>query len=128
MTNICVDDDCARPGKSYGRCPLHYYRAKKAGLLPRPLTRAERFWSKVEKTDGCWLWTSTTNENGYGRFSIKRRFVSAHRLAYEMTVGPIPDGLTIDHLCRVRSCVRPEHLEAVTLQENCLRRVPRVPA
>lgn len=81
----------------------------------------DRFWSKVEKTDGCWNWTAVKNQKGYGRFKLDGRLRSAHRVSYEMCVGPIPDGLVIDHLCRNPSCVRPDHLEAVTSGENTRR-------
>lgn len=82
---------------------------------------AERFWGKVEFTDDCWLWTGTQNQKGYGRASVQGRAVQAHRWAYEFCVGPIPDGLTIDHLCRVRNCVNPDHLEPVTNRVNLSR-------
>jgi len=82
---------------------------------------AERFWSKVDKTDGCWLWTAGQNGHGYGAFGLGDRAIGAHRLAYELLVGPIPVGLTLDHLCRVRHCVNPQHLEPVTNRTNILR-------
>lgn len=76
----------------------------------------------------CWLWMSNTNALGYGRFSVvrdgTRRMIAAHRWAYERFVGPIPDGLVLDHLCLVKNCVNPNHLEAVTQPENA-RRAPR---
>lgn len=78
----------------------------------------ERFWAKVNKTDSCWLWTASTNAKGYGLFVFYGRMTKAHRLAYELLVGPIPDGLHIDHLCRVKPCVNPAHLEPVTNYEN----------
>lgn len=86
-------------------------------------TAAWRFWSKVEFTDTCWLWTAAQNGKGYGRFWDGSRLVVAHRWAYLFCVGPIPDGLTLDHSCRVRNCVRPEHLEPVTMRENTMRGV-----
>ena len=77
----------------------------------------ERFWSKVEFGEH-WLWRGRTHPmSGYGTYSRSQ----AHRVAYEFCVGPIPDGLVIDHLCRIRHCVHPDHLEAVTHQENCRR-------
>jgi hypothetical protein len=81
----------------------------------------ERFWAKVEKTDTCWLWSGHTVTNGYGTIGVDKRRVLVHRYAYELLVGPIPDGLHLDHLCRVRTCVNPDHLEPVTNRENALR-------
>ena len=82
----------------------------------------DRFWNKVEKyDDGCWVWTAATNERGYGVVKIDGKVRKAHRISYEMRHGQIPKGLQIDHLCRNRSCVRPDHLEAVTQQENIRR-------
>lgn len=80
-----------------------------------------RFWAKVEKTDGCWLWHGKIESNGYGRFRAGGPQVSVHRWSYEQVHGSIPEGLHLDHLCRVRNCVNPEHLEAVTCRENVMR-------
>src|SRR4051794_29354457 len=80
-----------------------------------------RFWSKVEVSDGCWLWLSGLNQYGYGRFSVARRMCLAHRYSYELNVGPIPEGLVLDHLCRTPRCVRPDHLEPVTQAVNLER-------
>lgn len=101
--------------------------------IPIDQVTVERFWAKVDK-DGpapahrpelgpCWLWTAAINKDtGYGAFGAEhRRMVSAHRYAYELVHQKIPDGLQIDHLCRVRACVNPEHLEAVTQRENIMR-------
>lgn len=86
---------------------------------------AERFWAKVDKTGVCWLWTASVRRGGYGQFWSARagRIVGAHRWAYEEMVGPIPDGLYLDHLCRNPRCVNPEHLEPVTNGENLRRGV-----
>jgi hypothetical protein len=84
----------------------------------------EVFWQRVDKTDGCWLWMGERDPLGYGRFRWRGRkstSVLAHRNAYEMVVGPIPEGLTIDHLCRNPACVNPAHLEPVTNEENVRR-------
>lgn len=89
--------------------------------LNRRLPELGRFWAKVDKDGpgGCWLWTAGRTNGGYGMFGVEgNRTVPAHRYAYELLVGPIPGGLTIDHLCRVRHCVNPAHLEAVTYAEN----------
>lgn len=103
---------------------MHRKRLIRTGSLDARamLTAEERFWSHVEKTDTCWLWMSAM-VNGYGRFKAERQ-TSAHRFAYELIVGPIPDGLELDHLCRVRNCVNPDHLEPVTHAENMARANP----
>lgn len=88
-----------------------------------PVPEITRFLAKSEPSgDGCIIWTGFLDRDGYGQFTAAgRRNVRAHRWAYEHHVGPIPDGLVIDHLCRVRHCVNPEHLEVVTVRENTLR-------
>ena len=81
--------------------------------------QARRFWAKVDRTDNCWLWTGAIQSRGYGSFGIgDKRTETAHRIAYLTFVGPIPDGLELDHLCLNKRCVRPDHLEAVTAQVN----------
>lgn len=70
---------------------------------------------------GCWIWLGELNRNGYGRVCVKGKRPVAHRHVYETLVGPIPEGLLLDHLCRVRCCVNPSHLEPVTPKENTLR-------
>ena len=87
------------------------------------MTSAEeaRFWAKVEKTDGCWLWTGCLQSEGYGQVRLWGRALYTHRVSYELANGPIPVGLHIDHLCRVRRCLNPAHLEAVTHAENVRR-------
>lgn len=77
---------------------------------------------RVQPT-GCWLWTGPTTRNGYGVWSVGpgKSQRAAHRIGYEHFVGTIPDGLQLDHLCRTRNCVNPEHLEPVTASENTLR-------
>lgn len=82
----------------------------------------ERLESRVLRYRGCWLWTGVVKDDGYGLFRDgKRSPKQAHRVAYESVYGPIPAGMQIDHLCRVRSCINPEHLQPVTPKENARR-------
>jgi hypothetical protein len=84
----------------------------------------ERFWEKISKDEhGCWLWTAGRNSCGYGLFWYNGHYELAHRVSYSEHRGEIPEGLQIDHLCRVRSCVCPDHLEIVTSRENTMRGV-----
>jgi hypothetical protein len=82
-----------------------------------------RFMSRVEKIPfvECWLWVGATASKGYGSFWVGNRTVQAHRWLWELERGAIPSGLQLDHLCRVRNCVRPSHLEPVTGRENFMR-------
>ena len=93
--------------------------------MPVKYTTDERtaaFWAKVDFTDSCWLWLGCVNNEGYGKFrSVGNKNRYSHRYSYEFCVKEIPDGLTIDHLCRVRHCVNPDHLEPVTMRVNALR-------
>lgn len=70
---------------------------------------------------GCWEWTAARTREGYGRFGLHGRRRQAHRVVYQWLVGPVPDGMVLDHLCRNRACVRPDHLEPVTDKVNVLR-------
>ena len=78
----------------------------------------ERFWAKVTPDGSCWRWTAHRSASGYGMFGQDRRVFYAHRWSYEHFVGPIPEGLHIDHLCNNAWCVKPDHLEPVTQAEN----------
>lgn len=74
-----------------------------------------------EPNSGCWLWIKTLSEHGYGRMLINYRIVFAHRFSYQQFRGSLTDGLVLDHLCRNRCCVNPDHLEQVTQTENVRR-------
>lgn len=88
--------------------------------ITNPLTRLLRLMDPQE--NGCWYWTGTKSSNGYGSFSMPGSIrLGVHRAAYELMVGPIPMELTIDHLCQVKHCVNPDHMEPVTMAENLSR-------
>jgi hypothetical protein len=104
---------------------------QKSSWSRRKRAAVERFWEKVDRSGPisdhapelgpCWIWQGSTG-CGYGRFCVVAgTCVQAHRYAYELEVGPIPDGRQLDHLCRVKTCVRPSHLEPVTPKENSRR-------
>jgi len=98
------------------------YRAKHP-QRPKP-TLIESLWQRFDRApDGCWVWNGSMMNEGYGVYGKRRRGESnlAHRIMYEVMVGPIPAGMTIDHLCRNRRCVNPAHLEPVSIAENVMR-------
>lgn len=129
---ICSVEGCeteVSPKSARGLCMTHYSRLRHHGSVepPQRPTREERFWSKVSKTDECWLWEGTLNSAGYGVFNLGGKYgriVLVHRFAYEQLVGPITEE-SLDHLCYVRRCCNPEHLEPVPLLENQRRAVER---
>lgn len=132
----CSIEGCNNPVKTRGWCGMHYHRwqrygdpliVKKKGGTHSPIL--ERFWAKVDKNgpDGCWIWTAST-VNGYGQFGSGGRTVRAHRFAYELLIGPIPDGMHLDHLCQTPPCVNPAHLEPVLPAINAKRVGMRITA
>ena len=88
-----------------------------------------RFWRKVSPApaDACWMWHGAANSEGYGNVGRNGKTYLAHRVAYEITNGPVPEGMDLDHLCMVRLCVNPAHLEAVTFLANMRRRYAAKP-
>jgi len=129
---ICSVEGCGKPifTEPSGLCCAHYTRQRRHGdplggkPSPPPKGEAiERFLDKLcpEPNSGCWLWTGCTNGSGYGHFWYQSRMMAAHRFSYAHYRGAIPDGMLLDHLCRVRCCVNPWHLEVVAHQENCAR-------
>lgn len=85
------------------------------------MSNPDLFWDKVQPTGFCWEWTAYRDRKGYGRSHLDGKSMAAHRVAYTLLVGPIPAGLTLDHLCRNKGCVNPDHLEPVTVGENSIR-------
>lgn len=116
----CSAGTCDRVRQTHGYCTAHYARFVRTGDVQAnlPLRTAgrepEMFWRKVEKSTDCWLWQGRIDSDGYGRFFGG----GAHRWAYRQMVGEVPECLELDHLCRVRHCVNPAHLEPVTTAEN----------
>jgi hypothetical protein len=90
----------------------------KALLTEKQIKHTMRY---VKKTSSCWIWTGNIKKDGYGQKMLNGKTFKAHRVVWECVNGPIPKGLQLDHLCRVRHCVNPSHLEPVTQKENILR-------
>lgn len=91
----------------------------------RSAEREEKFWANVEVTGFCWLWLGGKTKDGYGYMGWQKTTWTAHKIAHTLLVGEVPQGLQIDHLCNIRNCVNPCHLEVVTKKENLRRMVER---
>lgn len=110
-------------GQPFGHVFGHQSKPRPTVVTEDPAARFGRYCKADES--GCILFTGKLNWGGYGKFWVEGRTIAAHRYAYELARGPIPDGLTIDHLCRVRHCVNAEHMEPVSIQENLSRALDR---
>jgi hypothetical protein len=140
---VCRVPGCGLPVHSLGYCNAHRLRYKRKGRVDKsipvrvPQSLAERFEAKVNKKGAvptyapklgrCWIWTGAkakTKNGSYGVINRGKRgegLIHAHRLSYKLHKGKIPDGLELDHLCRITLCVNPRHLEPVTRRVNVLR-------
>lgn len=116
----CETPNCDRRARPCGLCDLHKARFQKHGSTAEPHIRKIAF-THVEYTADCWNWKRSKDNHGYGRIGVHNKVLLAHRVVYELLVGPIPDGLELDHLCRNPSCVNPDHLEPVMHVENVRR-------
>ncbi|WDH80198.1 HNH endonuclease signature motif containing protein [Microbacterium esteraromaticum] len=122
MKATCSFSSCDRPMRSLGLCDSHYAQQRRNGQLTpiRRLTSgtpAERLEAYTSRTTDCWFWTGSTR-NGYGQIRVGDRVVRAHRLAYELEYGNLADSVMLDHHCRNRACVRPDHLVPTTNKQN----------
>lgn len=123
MKPPCAWDDCSQLSHSRGYCGRHYNWAIRDGIIKR---RREMPYWVVDPATGCWLWNRKIRKDGYGIKSTgKHTAIRAHRWVYEDLVGPIPEGLELDHLCNNPPCVNPDHLEPVTHEENMRRQWER---
>jgi len=132
--NIC--EKCEKKAVARKLCSGHYQQAVKSGeVVTGRKSLSERVLEKVNKSGpvpecapelgSCWTWTASFDGKGYGQIQVgtlaSPKMARAHRIVYELIVGPIPDGLVLDHLCRVPKCVNPEHLQPITQHENLQR-------
>lgn len=136
LPKICSIPECGKDAKARGWCGTHYSRWRLRGdptitLYIRKDNDA-RFWVKVNKSGPtpshapnlgrCWDWTASEHTDGYGEFRLNGKVRKAHRVSYEMANGDIPEDKDLDHRCRNRKCVRPDHLRLVTNKQNCEHR------
>lgn len=130
MNKICIK--CGKNRHHHGRgmcstCYRRWHETQDEIFSTKRLSEINRFWHYVEKSSDCWNWKGGLTGSGYAIFATGLRRTgtfknqSAHRYAFELVNGAIPDGLQLDHLCRNTRCVNPEHLEAVTPRTNYLR-------
>jgi HNH endonuclease len=117
---ICEVEGCHNKQYAKGICRAHYHRQLKYGRLHLAVRRDPMTRFDV-KSNGCWIWSGSKNIYGYGHLKFHGKYWLAHRLSYMRAKGAIPDGLVIDHLCRCRDCINPDHMEPVTNKENLLR-------
>lgn len=119
----CDFAGCDRARKSHGLCNAHNEQ-RRLGKQLTPLKKKSfatieaKFEMFVVRTDGCWEWSGTVNDSGYAMIAKNHKYYRAHRISWELTHGPIPAGMVIDHMCHTRTCTNPNHLRVVTQAEN----------
>lgn len=125
---ICAHCGASFTAYSFKSRPNPKYCSTACSAADRTVPVANRFWAKVDRSggpDACWLWLASKQAGGYGQFAHDGRHYMAHRFAYELAVGPIPDGMELDHVkargCTSTACCNPAHLEPVTPRVNTLR-------
>lgn len=125
-TRLCGFPECSRQQSARGLCDAHYKQQRKgrtlsvlnrASLNPQT-TEQNRFDSYVEKSEGCWTWEGPRNLAGYGLFWDGKKQQMAHRVSYASTNGALLQRETLDHICRNKACVRPDHLRVATAKQN----------
>lgn len=125
---ICSVPDCGKRARSKTLCIGHYHRLTRYGdPLGHPERRqysdpVEAFSARTERRDGHLIWTAGLNGMGYGLIRVDGKSMLAHRYSWETSVGPIPDGAEIDHVCHETRCVAPEHLRIASRAENVRNR------
>lgn len=126
MVKTCDYPGCGRASDEWkivrGYCTRHYQRMKSSGRLrvekPRYMSPGEALEGRTERRGDCLIWTGTKNQKGYGRLRVGWNLESAHRVAFELAHGPIPDGAEVDHVCFNRACVEPAHLRLADRSTN----------
>ena len=118
---VCEVVGCKNSHRAKGLCPKHYWRLTHRGTIADPVKTSfeQRFWSKVDKTESCWVWKGALHD-GYGTITIGYAQKMAHRASLEIAGVEVPADQFVDHVCRNRACVRPEHLRVVSPIVNAI--------